>query len=252
MSATLKGLRLLNTRPLPQGQSLTEDIIAKGGTVIACPTIAIKPIPANLSLLTKIDKAIFISPNAVTYCFKQLEQEHLQWPKAIEVIAIGKSTAKCLTNHGITDVNLPIEPDSEHLLLLKELESVTGQRILLIKGKEGRGLIETRLIQKGAEVLSMEVYERVLPQLPKHFIASIWRNDLVDIILITSEQSLNHLLKLFGEEAKRWLESKTYCLISTRLAKAASLLGLKKQILSHPHHILETLLDYHKGLTYGQ
>jgi uroporphyrinogen-III synthase len=96
------------------------------------------------------------------------------------------------------------------------------------------------------------VYERVLPQLSPSFIDSIWRNNLVDVILITSEQSLDHLFKLFGEDAKSWLESKTYCFISKRLAKAATVLALKKQLISHPNRILETLFEYHKGLTYGQ
>ena len=40
-----------------------------------------------------------------------------------------------------------------------------------------------------------------MPKISRQFINSIWHDDLVDIILLTSEQSLHNLFKMFGKEA---------------------------------------------------
>ncbi len=76
------------------------------------------------------------------------------------------------------------------------------------------------------------------------FITTIWYDDAVDIILLTSEQSLNHLFKLFDVQAHQWLLSKVYLVISNRIAQAARNMGIKKIILSHPKHIVTALLGY--------
>lgn len=256
MSNSLDGLRILNTRPKEQAQMLSKHIIDAGGIVIACPTLEIKATSEEwlrtLPDLNTIDHAIFISANAVRYCFNPLKQQGIHWPEHIKIIAIGLGTAAALKEYGININELPDAPDSEHVLALESLQSLKNQSVLVIKGCGGRPLIEAQLRQREAKLLSLVVYERQLPQIPRQFIDSIWHNDLVDVILITSEQSLHHLFKMFGEEALHWLHSKTYVLISERLAKAASLLGIKKMIISHPNHMINTLFEYYKGLTHGQ
>lgn len=256
MSNSLQGLRILNTRPKDQAQILTAEITKAGGIVIACPTLEIQATSPewviNLPDLNTIDQAIFVSSNAVRCCFNQLQAQALHWPKTIKVIAIGLSTAKALKAYGVDLCEIPPMPDSESLLALNSLQRVKNQRLLLVRGKGGRPLIETQLLQRGAKVFNLVVYERTLPNIEPSWIDSIWRRDLVDVILITSEDSLANLLQLFGDEARPWLESKTYCIISERLAKAASALGLKKLIVSHPNQVMDALFKYYKGLTHGQ
>src|SRR5690606_15809392 len=116
----------------------------------------------------------------------------------------------------------------------------------------GRALIEEGLLQKGAQVIPLDVYKRAIPNISQEFINSLWREDLVDIILLTSEQSMHHLFKIFSEKAHSWLHEKPCLVISERLAKSASLFGIKKIIISHPNGIMNTLLDYYQGLIHGQ
>lgn len=256
MSQSLLGLRVLNTRPKDQAQALTKAITQAGGIVIACPTLAIQAVSHQGAThwpdLNAIDKAIFISSNAVRFCFDALKSQGLDWPYHIKVIAIGLSTAKALTTYGVTVAEMPAMPDSESLLTLNSLQAVKNQAVLLVKGKGGRPLIENCLVERGARIFTLDVYERVLPNIEPSWLDSLWKNDLVDVILITSEGSLMNLLQLFGEDARPWLESKTYCVISQRLAQSASALGLRKLIVSHPNHMMDALFEYYKGLTHGQ
>lgn len=248
MNQSLKGLRILNTRPQEQAHELTQSIRASGGIGIELPAIEIQETSSNwialLPNLNNVEHAIFISANAVHYCFTQLKQRHINWPSSIHVIAIGQGTSASLQKFNIHVNAIPELPDSEHLLSLEELQHLEKKNVLLFKGKEGRPLIEERLRKNGANLVILQVYQRVMPKISPLFVESVWRNDLVDIILITSEQSLQNLFKLFDKEAHDWLRNKSWLVISERLAQIASSLGIYNVKISHPNQVLNTLLDY--------
>jgi uroporphyrinogen-III synthase len=126
------------------------------------------------------------------------------------------------------------------VILLKIKQKI----ILLFKGEGGRTLIEESLITKQAKLIILAVYQRILPAINYQFTNSLWRDDAVDIILLTSEQSIHNLFKLFSQESHDWLQNKPCIVISERLAQIASKLGVKKIKISHPNRIIRTLLDY--------
>lgn len=250
MTEPLHSLRVLNTRPQHQSAELSKNILKAGGTVIECPTLAITA--TDLSWLDKLPDiestitAIFISPNAVHFALSSLTQEQISWLDHSTVIAIGQATAQALIAHKITPNEVPTQADSEHLLNISSLQNLNRQIVLLFKGEGGRKLIEESLVSRGAKIIILPVYKRELPVIEQRFTDAIWRNDLVDIILATSEQSLHNLFVLFGIEAQEWLKSKVYLVLSERLAKYAASLGIKNTIISQPEKIRETLLDYIK------
>ena len=247
MSSALQGLRILNTRPKNQAPALSEEIRQAGGIAVECPLLEIQAMSSDwldlIPSLTTIQQALFISVNAVHHCFSALRQHNRHWPSSIKVTAIGLSTAKALAQYGVSVHHLPEFFDSEHVLMLDSLHGLKNQNILLVKGVDGRTLIEHTLTLRGANVIPLVVYQRIMPHISAQLIHSLWRDNQVDIILLTSEQSLNHLFKLFGTTAHDWLREKTYLVISERLAKAALSFGIKKIIMSHPHRMIATLLD---------
>ncbi|WP_454782784.1 uroporphyrinogen-III synthase [Legionella sp. WA2022007384] len=248
MSRSLHGLRVLNTRPQDQAQQLSQSIHKVGGVVIALPALEIRATNNDwlnlLPDLNKVDQAIFISANAVHYCFTQLNRQHIKWPSSIHVIAIGQGSAAALQKFGIQVHAIPNIPDSEHLLALNTLQQPAKQNVLLFKGEGGRPLIEEQLIQRGANLITLKVYQRVIPQISRKLLESIWRDDLVDIILLTSEQSLHNLFKLFEKEAQEWLRNKKWLLISERLAQVASTMNIKNIKVCNPNQIINALFDY--------
>ncbi|KTD44792.1 uroporphyrinogen-III synthase [Legionella parisiensis] len=248
MNSSLHGLCILNTRPQDQAHQLSQRIREAGGVAIELPTLKIEAAKSNwinsLPDLEKIDQAIFISANAVHYCFTQLNQQHIKWPSSIQVIAIGEGSATALQKFGIRVNAIPDMPDSEHLLALETLQQPEKQNMLLFKGEGGRPLIEEQLMQRGANLIILKVYQRVIPQINRQFIQSIWRDDLVDIILLTSEQSLHNLFKLFDKEAHDWLRDKKWLIISERLAQIASSMKIRNIRVCTPNRVMNTLFDY--------
>lgn len=255
MNTNLNGLRILNTRPTQQGQLLRQLIHEAGGVSIDCPTLEIKATSSHwvyeLPNLNDVNQAIFISANAVEYCFMALNIQKIHWPKHIHVIAIGQGTAKALQRYQIQEPEIPAESDSVHLLALPSLSNIKNQTVLLFKGEGGRSVIEEGLTKEQAKLLIFSVYQRIMPTIDYHYINSIWRNDAVDIILLTSEQSINNLFKLFGPQAQSWIQNKPCLVLSQRLAQVASLAGIKINFISHPNRIIDTLLDY-KDYIHGE
>lgn len=250
----LEKLRVLNTRPKQQASSLAEAIEDAGGISINLPLLEIKPTEIiwkkNLDKLNNLDNihtAIFTSPNAVHTFFSNISSQI--WPHEIKLFAIGKGTAKALIQHGLPTPTCPKQPDSEHLLQLDALDTIQIQnkKIVLIKGQGGRTLINTTLTARGANVSILEVYQRSLPHHNKKRLQTLWHEDAVEIILITSETALTHLFKLFepfGEHAHAWLCSKPYIVISERLRKAAFERGIQTVIVSSYEDIIHQLLSY--------
>lgn len=249
----LNGLRVLNTRPLEQGKNLSQMINAAGGVALECPAISIEPTSKDwlrsLPSLDSVEKAIFVSTNAVKYCFTALTQN---WPQTIQVIAVGQATAEALRNYNIHVTLRPEIADSEHLLELQALQQVNNETILLFKGEKGRPLIEETLSSRGANLLIFQVYKQLLPQANSELFHSLWHNQAVDIILFTSQQAMHNIFLLFGEGAKDWLRSLPCIVISERLAKEAALLGMQTIIVSAPEALLDALYEFNQGLSHGQ
>lgn len=221
-----KGLRILNTRPLGQNQALSQAIYDAGGIPIECPALRIEPIHSKWwrvqEDLRSIDWAIFISTNAVHYCFEKINV----WPDSIRVAAVGEATANALRQRGVRVDEVPLISSSEGLLSLEAMQRVYGQTILLVKGENGRTLLADTLVHRGARVRLLAVYRRTLPVVESAYLQSLWHDDAVDAIVFTSEEAMYHLFQLFGYEASHWLRSKPCYVKSERLAKTAVHLGI--------------------------
>ena len=196
----------------------------------------------NLPILENIQYAIFTSPNAVEYFFSEISSS--TWPSRINLLALGQGTAKALMQHGLSTKKVPKQADSEHLLMLDVLQNIKHQEILLIKGENGRTLIKTTLVARGAHINTLEVYRRAQSNLDKKHIKTLWHENAVDIILITSETALAYLFALFGEQARPWLCRKPYLVISERLRESAQAEGIQTVMVSPYEHIITKLLGY--------
>lgn len=252
MDKTLKGLRILNTRPQQQNHRLALQLHAVHAESIYCPLLEITACSnqwlLQLPELATVTSAVFISANAVTYCFDRLADQHISWPAHINVIAIGQGTAKALADYHINVAAIPVAPDSEHLLALPCLQQVAGQSVLLFKGEGGRELIEQSLLDQGAALSILNVYQRGIPPHEPQYINSLWHDDAVDIILLTSEQSIRNLFIMFPEPAHAWLHNKPCLVVSRRLAETAAYAGMKRIMISHPNHMMDALFDYYHGI----
>jgi uroporphyrinogen-III synthase len=233
-------MRVLVTRPQPQGEILCQQIRECGWEAIYFPTIFIEPILEETDIkpiMQKLDQynwLIFISPQAVYYAQKWLHQYWPILPKRIKIAAVGLGTAQALQENGFSVVVYPAtEWNSEGLLALPQFQQINGQKCLIVQGEGGRDLLVKTLLNRLAEVEQLIVYRRILPKIDSTPYLSLLQNKKIDIIICTSMEGMRNLILLIGEENKHYILTTVILVVSQRLKDYALSLGFEQVWLAN-------------------
>lgn len=255
----LKDLRILVTRPKPQGDALCLSIKNLGGYPIHFPTIDFAP-PQNkqafqesVKKLGEQDWLIFISPQAVYSSIPQIRRSWPNFPETVRFAAVGEGTANALKQAGY---NAILFPDSEHnseaLLDLPEFTQIRAKKIAVIRGDGGRELLDKTLAERGAEVLSVIAYQRILPNVNVSDCLERLRKHEIDIIVCTSFEGVKNLKILLGDTGWPYLQEIPVIVMSERIKLLAEDLGFRR-IWVTPHAsekaLLATIVEIRKTFT---
>lgn len=233
-------IQVFITRPDKQGEVLCQMFEKQGIKVFNMPLQTITPLGdtpvriEQLLMLPAADWLIFSSVNAVKFFFENISERLLSYCRQARIAAIGKKTAKALEELGLTIDAVPQAGfDSESLLALPVMQNLTSQRILCIRGQDGRELIADTLQERGGLVSFFDVYRRepIEPE-PRAFHA-LFSLPSRNILTITSGEALKLLLKKAeSPENRALLLQVTLVLISQRLKDMAAVCGFNRVILA--------------------
>jgi len=229
--------RLIVTRPLARSDQLYNQLAALTAGKIECrqlPLISIKPVNFIPPELSGLDGIIFISGNAVRHFFDSFLRDKIiadssarnlksHMPDNLQYLAVGESTARQIKQYGLSRVDFPRQMNAEGLLQLPQLHAISGQRWLLVKGDGGRKIIAETLVERGAQVIELDVYQRKLPDLESQA-AVISAQPTDPTWLVTSAEALNHLHRILGLTRKPGHQTKVI-ISSDRLALLAKQKG---------------------------
>ena len=248
MSA-LNGMRVLITRPAQQAEQLCRLITEQGDIAIRFPTVAVVAtdniaiIQKRLQQLDAIDCLIFVSSNAVNFALKANNGKIIK-PKTTRLVAIGKATAFALQQAGlIVDVIPDVPYNSEALLAMPEMQAVNEQRIVIVRGLDGRETLATELRNRGAEVEYLTVYQRLIPNIDNSELIALLKNKQLNIITATSGEIVQNLLQMVAKSHHQQLFDLPLIVVSDRIKQLAAELGFKHIAVSNPANeaILETI-----------
>lgn len=248
---TQSHLNVLVTRPAHQAQPLCAALRQIDCQAIAFPTIEIVPTPLAKQIPAS-EITIVVSPNAAEF-----GHQYLASNTTTTVFAIGDATATTLKHHGIMDIVTPtIIQNSEGLLELPQLQSIHGKTITIIKGAGGRELLNNTLRERGANVMTLDVYERHCPNVDSTNLEQGWQNEGIAIVVCTSNAGLANLHQLLSENGKALLQQTPVVVVSQRMVKFAQQLGQKAPILladgASTAAIISVIKKHHKELSHGQ
>lgn len=136
---------------------------------IQAPVITTQSIKAQ-NLVTAVKESdaswIFVSRTAVREFANQLIDLSLNFLPKGEVFAVGPGTRSELLSHfnTIEHITCPPISDSESLLTLKGLQTQDACQLYLVKGENGRPLLQQELTCRGFKVGQIDVYKRVEKQ----------------------------------------------------------------------------------------
>jgi uroporphyrinogen-III synthase len=232
----LDGLGVLVTRPELQAMPLCRLLQAQGACTLRLSAVEIKAsgdrraLAAQLGALENFDVIIFTSANAVRFGASFLEQK-----RDLTLAAIGPATARALNQAGYRVAIQPGESfDTEGLLMHPRLEHVAGHRILMIKGADGRQLLQQELARRGATVVSADVYERApaiasaatLRAVHERFAAGE-----MHVITATSLEVGRNLLEMATPELRGEFERVHWLVPGERIAAGLRELGMQAPLL---------------------
>jgi uroporphyrinogen-III synthase len=227
---------VLVTRPSAQAQGLCDLIAQHGGRPISFPTITIEPTQERVAAkeilqnIISYQIVIFISPNSVKYGLELLSRD--SFSPNVMICAVGKGTARVLTENGIkVDIQPDGSFDSESLLAMPELSKVAANRILIVRGNGGRRLLGDTLQERGANVDYLEVYSRKISSIDPKPVIATWERE-VDIVTATSCGILDNLFSLLGEAGRAQLCATPLVVVSQRIKVRAQEHGCNSIVLA--------------------
>jgi uroporphyrinogen-III synthase len=247
-------LTILVTRPAHQAANLLKLIRESGNEPLLFPTIEItEPVDHSsfitaMQHLTDYDIAIFTSANAAN---KTLPH----WPNrkpSLKIFAMGRGTTQALQQWGFKVDRMPKQNfGSEAILNLSELQNLSRKKIVIFTGEGGRTLLQTILTQRGGTVHTAFAYRRKIPYLAPKELAE-WKKKHFDLIICTSNQSLENLITLLGIEES--LLTTPLLVISERMRSFAQEQGFTHIMVApevSERAILDTLKLWHSKLRTG-
>jgi len=229
----LKGLNVLVTRPKHQAEGFCQLIESAVGKAIRFPVIAIEEIQLEQAsrdaLQHKADALIFISANAVRLGIPAIQRVAPERLTQGKIIAIGQATARQLEEAGYAPDIVPLSPyNSEALLAMPEMQSVQGQRFIIVKGKGGRTWLMEQLRHRGASYSEIDIYVRVKPDTDTSPLDELMQHEQA-IVSVTSVKGLHYLFEMANEEQGDWLRTKARFLVpGSRVAEAVKGLHIKQ------------------------
>lgn len=231
----LQGRRIVLTRPAGQNEALAARIAALGGEALIYPVLAIRDVDDRQLLadatarLESYALAVFVSPNAVERALDYILAQRA-WPVTLPAATVGPGSAAALRERGVTDVISPATRfDSEHLLELLPAD-MSGAKVVVFRGQDGRSLLGDTLRARGAQVDFVPCYRREQPTGE----AVALGDEPLDAFVVTSSEGLRNLYTMLDAGERERLGAAEVFVPHARIAEEARAHGLARITLTGP------------------
>jgi uroporphyrinogen-III synthase len=228
----LNGLQVLVTRPEPQASALCQQIAERGGQGMAFPTIAFagppqpKAFEEAIKLTGEQDWLIFISPQAVLASVPAIRRAWPTFPPEVQFAAVGRGTARSLQEAGYHAL-YPDDWRSEGLLAMPVFQAIENKKIAIVRGHGGRELIDDTLRARGADILTVIAYQRILPQVNVRKTIDEVQQQKINVIICTSYESVHNLKMMLGDHGWSYIKDILLIVVSERIKRLADDLGFQ-------------------------
>lgn len=226
MDSRLQGVPVLVTRPRKQSAEWLTALQQVGAEPVVFPTLEIETLslgPQQRDIILNLDQyqvVIVVSANAATLGLEVLSEYWIQWPVCQQWMAVGPATGEAMANWGLDVLVMQQGGTSETLLDLQQLQSLDGQKILILRGQGGRETLAETLTRRGAVVDYLELYHRILPSPDPTELIGYLEQDSSIILTVTSGEGLRNLMTMLANHVTQ-LQQCPLVVVSGRLARFA-------------------------------
>ena len=243
----LFGQHILVTRTETGVSSLTEQLLAQGAQITACPTLALEA-PQSWQAFddmaqktAELDWVIFTSANGIERCMARLQVlgKDARIFAACKIACVGASSAQCLEQFFLKPDVVPSHFQSEGLVHLLKSHSWKNKQVWLPQAESSRPLLQDSLTQWGAKVHATPVYRTTLPKADLHSLVLLLQEQALHWITFTSSSTVKNFFELLpqpGHVALRHHAPKIAC-IGEITAQTAQAHGLQVDLIPEQQNI---------------
>ena len=236
MLTLLSGTQVLICRPEESARELAQALSAIGARCLSFPTLQITETsisPADKQLILNLDQyqhIIVTSQHAARLALALIDTFWPQYPIQQSWYPIGEKTASLLNQENLRIIQPDKALSSETLLGIAPLQKVKQQKVLILKGMEGRDTLAKTLRKRGALVDELALYQRSCPDYSRQDIQQALLDFQADYIVTLSGETLQNLI-LLCDQADIDLSSRTFIVPSHRVANIAYQRGFKSVLI---------------------
>ena len=174
----------------------------------------------KVALAKPADCLIATSANAVRHLLPLLDDG---WAPPANLLAIGAATAQAMDKAGWPVAQIAEPASTEGLLTHPQLQTLDGQRVLLLTGAGGRDLLAASLRERGAGLVELSTYRR--QRLPKPVGDLPAAAATATHVLLPSAETTDALLAACDDAARQRLLALPVVAPSARVIKTAQRQG---------------------------
>jgi len=171
----------------------------------------------NIVIVTSTYSATWLCEQALTLDSQQLT-----------IVCIGNSTAHILSQKFCrARLEIAHPENSEGALKLACLQQVRNKRIAIVKGQNGRDMLPSTLLERGATVCCINVYARV--QNTDFDISDAFKPEQIQCIIVTSVELAQLTISIFDQ---KWCSKLHWMVASQRIKDYAVKQGISQITVS--------------------
>lgn len=221
-------MRVLVTRPLPDGERTAAALHARGHQVLLAPLMKVRPLPADLS--GEWSAVIVSSANAL----RGLDPKQIAPLKSLPLFAVGERTAAMARDAGFSDIRSAAGGAGDLVRLVAERYANQKAPHLYLVGEDRAADLGDELAQRGIPTRTMVVYKNVTTGFPPELIRAL-TDGAIDAVFHFSRRSAENYIAGAKDAglAKAAAQPQHICL-SPQVAEPLQAIGIRARIASRP------------------
>ncbi|MDQ6982924.1 MAG: uroporphyrinogen-III synthase [Mariprofundus sp.] len=238
--------RILVTRAKAYYPAMCRIVESRGASAVSLPCLAVEYLPDMITnamtLLDTCSDILFTSANGVRAVAKTMADDGRSLAEAVQnkrVAAVGKKTARALSQSGVCIDIIPEKP-SQDGLVDAYLANGLPNSLLFFRAEEGRETLAEAMSKQGVKIVTVPAYRTIFPSDDASDVIAMLQNGHIDAVLLGSAKTASFYLQRIG--SLTLANRPVIAVISEKMAIATRKLGLNVQVVAKDASF-EAMLD---------